>query len=641
MEHKVILQLGDPNKPIQTLEKPLVKLPTNRQTRLKSKDKTALEIVTQMIEDLKKEPVTPSPSKGPQLTTLDVCTASSSSSKASSKSDKEIEHIESQFRSLEVKKLHHPNPISLTKNWYPRPTPPDLQYEERNVSNQFTVTSGKLYKWNIDGLSEHEILNKIQHLTMVANNYLDEGRPHTEAIELIVLGFTGKLLQWWNNFLTEAAKYCIKSAVQKNKEGFPIFDEHLGREILDGVNTLIYTIINHFIGKPSNITSRIYDQLSNLRCRTLGDYRWYEVVFTTKVMHRSDCNSPFWKEKFINGLPRLFGEKVKETLCNPLGVIDYDNLTHGDISSTIRSEGMKMCRDFKIQSQANKSKAKYEVGTFCTQYGLPPIAPSKRKTRKESPEKPHKRRTSKYYKRKEYNNSKDNDFYKKGKSSRSKEKASEASEKCFRCGKEGHFSKECRSKAKSLINTLISDQTSKNEIFRLLELTHIESNSTGDWVKEREEAVPSQSLAPRPRNSKGTNVPPVASEAVGENEVASRQRNEVPLVEQEVHKDRDEMMERFCAKYYLGEDKVTFQSFQMVRKRSGEDPVQFIKRFEDVSLHCYGDHEENELMETCISNMLFDNRLNLENLCITQFADLLQRTKRTTLTMRTKRVPVP
>ena len=78
-------------------------------------------------------------------------------------------------------------------------------------------------------------------------------------------------------------------------------------------------------------------------------------------------------------------------------------------------------------------------------------------------------------------------------------------------------------------------------------------------------------------------------------------------------------MERFCAKYYPGEDKVTFQSLQMVRQRPGKDPVQFIKRFENISLDCYGDHEEKELVETCISNMLFDYRLNLENLCITQF----------------------
>ena len=186
-------------------------------------------------------------------------------------------------------------------------------------------------------------------MTMVANNYLNKSHPHTEFIDLITLGFTGKLLQWWNNCLTKEVKEEIKNAIQ-NDEGTPIFDECIGRGIPDGVNTLIYTILKHFIGKPSNITSRIYDQLSNLRCKTLSDYRWYEDVFTTKIMHRSDCNSPFWKEKFINGLPRLFGEKIKETLNTLLGVIDYYNLTYGDISSTIRNEGMKMCRDLKIQS---------------------------------------------------------------------------------------------------------------------------------------------------------------------------------------------------------------------------------------------------------------------------------------------------
>ena len=81
---------------------------------------------------------------------------------------------------------------------------------------------------------------------------------------------------------------------------------------------------------------------------------------------------------YINGLPTLFGQKVKETLASSLGIIDYDNLTYGDISSTIQNEGMKMCRDLKIQSQANKSKAKYEIGNFCTQYGLPSIISKKR-----------------------------------------------------------------------------------------------------------------------------------------------------------------------------------------------------------------------------------------------------------------------
>ena len=167
----VILQPGNQVKPILTLEKPLVKLPVTRQTSLRSKDKTTLEIVTQKLEQLvKKELITLSPSIDPRLAVLDVHMASSSSSQTTQEFDRDIEQLENQFRGLKVKKLHHPTPTNLTKNWYPRPTPPNLQFKERNVSNQFSVSSYKFYEWNIDGLSEQEIPNKIQHMTMVANN---------------------------------------------------------------------------------------------------------------------------------------------------------------------------------------------------------------------------------------------------------------------------------------------------------------------------------------------------------------------------------------------------------------------------------------------------------------------------------------
>ena len=68
----------------------------------------------------------PKTTKSSRLVVLDVHTASSSSSTASPDSDKEIEKLENQFRGLEVKKLHQPTPTTLTKNWYPWPTPPDL-----------------------------------------------------------------------------------------------------------------------------------------------------------------------------------------------------------------------------------------------------------------------------------------------------------------------------------------------------------------------------------------------------------------------------------------------------------------------------------------------------------------------------------
>ena len=63
--------------------------------------------------------------------------------------------------------------------------------------------------------------------------------------------------------------------------------------------------------------------------------------------------------------------------------IDYDNLTYGDIFSTIKKLGINMCNDEKLLKHQlkNKRKAKYEMGNFCEQYGLPPIAPSRQKVK--------------------------------------------------------------------------------------------------------------------------------------------------------------------------------------------------------------------------------------------------------------------
>ena len=95
VENKVILQPGNQVKPNPTLEKPLVKLPTTRQTSLRSKDKTALEIVTQKLEELvKKEPVTSSSSSNPKLNVLNIHITSNSSSRTSLDNEKEIEHLE-------------------------------------------------------------------------------------------------------------------------------------------------------------------------------------------------------------------------------------------------------------------------------------------------------------------------------------------------------------------------------------------------------------------------------------------------------------------------------------------------------------------------------------------------------------------
>ena len=114
------------------------------------------------------------------------------------------------------------------------------------------------------------------------------------------------------------------------------------------------------------------------------DYRWYQDVFTSRVMLRKDCHKPYWKEKFINGLPPIFAHKVKQELMGKNDSIDYDNITYGDIFSTIKKLGINMCNDEKLLKHQlnNKRKAKYEMRNFCEQYRLPPIAPFRQKSKK-------------------------------------------------------------------------------------------------------------------------------------------------------------------------------------------------------------------------------------------------------------------
>jgi hypothetical protein len=292
------------------------------------------------------------------------------------------------------------------------------------------------------------LMNKMNHMSMVANAYdTNHKLSQSEIVDLLATGFSGTLRSWWDKHLTEDSREEIRKAVKKTEDGLPIFDERVGRGEPDCVNTLIYTIIKHFVGTPSNITSRISDYLNNLRCPTMSDYRWYQDVFLSRVMLRVDSQKPYWKAKFIDGLPSLFAHKVKNDLINAnTGLIDYEKLTYGDLFSTVKKLGIKMCIDQKMirQQLKNAKKAKYEMGNFCEQFGLPPIAPS-RKDRKRS-DKVFRKKPAPYYndfKKRRFNKPSKN-FPKKSKPKKeSKFEKYFSQGKCFNCGESGHFADKC------------------------------------------------------------------------------------------------------------------------------------------------------------------------------------------------------
>ena len=86
---------------------------------------------------------------------------------------------------------------------------------------------------------------------------------------------------------------------------------------IDVVYTLVLTILEHFSGRFTNQYETIRSLLNGLRCRHLGEFRWYKDTYLSRVMELPENGLEFWKAKFIDGLPSLFAERVKKTPRNP------------------------------------------------------------------------------------------------------------------------------------------------------------------------------------------------------------------------------------------------------------------------------------------------------------------------------------
>ena len=104
----------------------------------------------------------------------------------------------------EVKRfVGKPIPMTFTKNWYSKPTLLGMQFEEplHVISQtQFPIFANRLYEWNIDGLSKQEVLNKMNHMSMVANAYVTnhnldhapnpKGPKHEKYIPMVPVDFS-------------------------------------------------------------------------------------------------------------------------------------------------------------------------------------------------------------------------------------------------------------------------------------------------------------------------------------------------------------------------------------------------------------------------------------------------------------------
>ncbi|GAV89703.1 zf-CCHC domain-containing protein [Cephalotus follicularis] len=297
-------------------------------------------------------------------------------------------------------------------------------------------------------MNEYHIINKLQEMTMVRNAQKIKNNSDKTVANILIAGFTGQIKGWWDNVLTTQQQTEILEAIQVNELKEPILDNN-NETIEDAVSTLIYNITQYFIGDPTYLKDRTADQLSNLKCRKLQDFRWYKDTFMTKVLTREDANQPYWKEKFITGLPTLFAlQKTRLEICNDI----------------------KMSRQIKKDSKIYKK----ELGDFCTQFGYKPFKPPPSKTENLQRHKKNKR----YYDKKHFEKPK---YYKKSNKRRTHFKTNKFQKPnnepqktkfkntntCYNYGKPGHIARYCR--IRKQIKKLDLSEDHKNQLFKIID----------------------------------------------------------------------------------------------------------------------------------------------------------------------------
>ncbi|KAK9667830.1 hypothetical protein RND81_13G013800 [Saponaria officinalis] len=142
----------------------------------------------------------------------------------------------------------------------------------------------------------------------------------------------------------------------------------------------------YFVENPQEEHSTQMIVLTNLRCPTLSDYRWYKDMFLTYVLRRQYCNVGIWKEKFISELSNLFSQRIFRKLKEIIGSenIPYQNITYGQLFAFVKEQGLALCEELKIQSKYNSEKrqSRRELGCFCEAFGLEKVqAPSSKHKR--------------------------------------------------------------------------------------------------------------------------------------------------------------------------------------------------------------------------------------------------------------------
>lgn len=181
----------------------------------------------------------------------------------------------------------------------------------------------------------------------------------------------------------------------------------------------------------------------------MTQYSEYHDYFMNTIYKMTDSSNVFWKEKYIAGLPTLFGKKVKEKLHkNVTGEIIYQRHTLGDLHQVVNQVGLELCNNMKLEKKIKTEQYlnKKEMGDFCDQFDpFKEKRKNSKKNRQNKKDNIYQRKGKKPF-NKPYNKNYKKPNYKKSKSQNKPESSNKkptSKDKCYKCGKSGHFANTC------------------------------------------------------------------------------------------------------------------------------------------------------------------------------------------------------
>ncbi|KAG5590211.1 hypothetical protein H5410_040725 [Solanum commersonii] len=198
--------------------------------------------------------------------------------------------------------------------------------EDMNINTITSVNVIELLKEVTDNNLREKIIQLVVNNNTNSSKYMEKPKNDFDfdySTQYILSEVNNKLakphvvIRWWDNYISLEQKAVVINATSSG-EGVDNLGIALVANREDVVYTLVLTILEHFNGKFTNQYETIHTLLNGLRCRTLGEFRWYKDTYMSRVIQLPKNGYEHWKAKFIDGLPPLFAERVRKTLRNNL-----------------------------------------------------------------------------------------------------------------------------------------------------------------------------------------------------------------------------------------------------------------------------------------------------------------------------------